>query len=56
VEHIVPGEREKLREAKIKALRAEIAAGLESGPGNSLDMEAINADARQQRNAAWRVP
>jgi antitoxin ParD1/3/4 len=56
VEHIVPGEREKLREAKIKALRAEIAAGLDSGPGDSLDMEAINADARLQRNAAWRVP
>jgi antitoxin ParD1/3/4 len=45
-------EREKLREARLKALRAEIAAGLESGPGELLDMDAIRSDARKQRNAS----
>jgi antitoxin ParD1/3/4 len=45
-------EREKLREARLASLRHEIAAGLESGPGESLDMEAIKAEARKQRNAA----
>lgn len=44
-------EREKLREAKLKALRREIAAGLESGPGEPLHMDAIKADARKRRNA-----
>ncbi len=44
-------EREKLREAKLGALRREIAAGLESGPAETLDMSAIKADARKQRNA-----
>ena len=45
-------EREKLREARLNALRAEIAAGLESGPGERLDMDAIKVDARKQRNAS----
>jgi antitoxin ParD1/3/4 len=45
-------EREKLREAKLQALRRAIAAGLESGPGEPLDMDAIKAEARKQRNAA----
>ncbi len=45
-------EREKLRAARLQALRRDIAAGLESGLGEPLDMEAIKADARKHRNAA----
>jgi antitoxin ParD1/3/4 len=47
-------EREKLREARLKSLRAEIAAGQENGAGELLDMDAIKADARKQRNASRR--
>jgi antitoxin ParD1/3/4 len=43
-------EREKLRDAKLKALRSAIAEGLASGPPEPLDMEAIKASARQRRN------
>jgi antitoxin ParD1/3/4 len=45
-------EREKLREAKLEALRRAIATGLESGPGEPLEMEAIKAEARKRRNAS----
>jgi antitoxin ParD1/3/4 len=45
-------EREKLREAKLDALRRDIATGLESGPGEPLDMDAIKAEARKQRNVS----
>jgi antitoxin ParD1/3/4 len=45
-------ERESLRSARLEALRRDIATGLASGPGEPLDMEAIKADARKQRNAA----
>ena len=45
-------EREKLRDARLKALRAEIAVGLESGPSELLDMDAIKAAARKQRSAS----
>jgi antitoxin ParD1/3/4 len=44
-------EREKLREAKLKALRREIATGLESGLGEPLHMDAIKAEARKHRKA-----
>jgi antitoxin ParD1/3/4 len=42
-------EREKLREAKLEALRRDIAVGLASGPAEPLDMAAIKAEARKQR-------
>lgn len=42
-------ERETLREAKLAALRSDIAEGLESGPAAPLDMEAIKTDARRKR-------
>jgi len=45
-------EREKLREAKLAALRNDIAAALDSGPSEPLDMDAIKAEARKRRNAA----
>jgi antitoxin ParD1/3/4 len=45
-------EREKLREAKLEALRAEIKAGLDSGPAEPLDMAEIKAEARAKRGAA----
>jgi antitoxin ParD1/3/4 len=41
-------EREQLREAKLVALRADIAAGLDSGPAEPLDMAEIKAAARQR--------
>jgi antitoxin ParD1/3/4 len=44
-------EREKLREAKLEALRHEIAAGLESGASEALDIEAVKSEARRQRAA-----
>jgi antitoxin ParD1/3/4 len=44
-------EREKMREAKLEALRRDIAAGLESGPVKPLDMQAVKADARKQQKA-----
>jgi antitoxin ParD1/3/4 len=45
-------EREKLREAKLSALRADIREGLESGSCGPLDMAEIKASARQQRLGA----
>jgi antitoxin ParD1/3/4 len=45
-------EREKLREAKLEALRAEIKVGLDSGPAEPLDMAEIKAEARAKRSAA----
>ncbi len=45
-------EREKLRKSKLDALRREIAAGLASGPGEPLDMKALKAEARKQRDAS----
>ena len=44
-------EREKLREAKLSALRADIRQGLASGSGGPLDMAEIKASARKQRQA-----
>jgi antitoxin ParD1/3/4 len=45
-------EREKMREAKLGALRRDIADGLASGPAEPLDMQALKADARKRRNAS----
>ena len=44
-------EREKIREAKLQALRRLIAVGLASGPSEPLDMQAIKTEARKQRKA-----
>ena len=41
-------EREQLREAKLAALRADIAAGFDSGPAEPLDMAEIKAAARRR--------
>jgi len=41
-------EREQLRAAKLEALREAIAAGLDSGPSESLDIDAITTEARKQ--------
>jgi antitoxin ParD1/3/4 len=40
-------EREKIREAKLAALRADIQDGLKSGPSEPLDMAEIKAEARR---------
>jgi antitoxin ParD1/3/4 len=40
------------REAKLEFLRAEIKAGLDSGPAGPLDMAEIKAEARAKRSAA----
>jgi antitoxin ParD1/3/4 len=45
-------EREQLREVKLEALRAEIKAGLDSGPTGPLDLAEIKAEARAKRRAA----
>ena len=45
-------EREKMREAKLEALRRDITAGLASGPAEPLDMQALKADARKRRNTS----
>jgi antitoxin ParD1/3/4 len=45
-------DREKNRAAKLAALRAEIAQGLDSGAGEALDMAEIKATARRQRQRA----
>jgi antitoxin ParD1/3/4 len=45
-------ERENMRAAKLDALRADIRAGLESGPAEALDMKEIKAAARSQRRGA----
>jgi antitoxin ParD1/3/4 len=44
-------EREKMREAKLEALRRDIAVGLASGPAEPLDMEAVKTEACKQRKA-----
>ncbi|MBN8942111.1 MAG: type II toxin-antitoxin system ParD family antitoxin [Rhizobiales bacterium] len=45
-------EREKMRAAKLDTLRAQIRAGLDSGPAEALDMAEIKAEARAQRRRA----
>jgi antitoxin ParD1/3/4 len=45
-------EREKLRAARLEALRTDIRAGLESGPAEPLDMNEIKAAARRRRRSA----
>jgi antitoxin ParD1/3/4 len=45
-------EREQMRNAKLEALRRDIAAGFASGPAEALDMQAIRSDARKQRKAS----
>jgi antitoxin ParD1/3/4 len=45
-------EREKVREAKLAALRADIGEGLASGRSGELDMSEIKEEARAQRRAA----
>ena len=45
-------EREKMRQAKLEALRADIREGLESGVSELLDMAEIEASARKARNAS----
>ena len=44
-------EREKVREAKLEALRRVIAEGLASGPAEPLDLQALKAEARKRRSA-----
>lgn len=44
-------ERERLREAKLQALRRSIQEGLESGPAAPLDMAEVRAKGRQHRAA-----
>ena len=45
-------EQENLKQAKLDALRRDIDAGLDSGPSEPLDMEAIIEEARQLRKSA----
>lgn len=45
-------EREQVREAKLAALRNDIAEGLASGPSEALDMASIKEEARLQRKSA----
>jgi antitoxin ParD1/3/4 len=45
-------EREKMRGAKLAALRADIQEGLDSGPSEPLDMAEIKRTARKQRQTA----
>ncbi len=42
-------ERETIRQAKLDALRADIDAGLKSGPSEPLDMTEIKREARQRK-------
>lgn len=44
-------EREQVRAAKLDALRREIQDGIDSGPAEPLDMDAIKAEARARRRA-----
>lgn len=44
-------EQENLRQAKLDALRRDIDEGLDSGPSEPLDMEAIIEEARQLRKS-----
>jgi antitoxin ParD1/3/4 len=41
-----------MRQAKLDALRRDITEGLDSGPSEALDMDAIIREARQTRDAA----
>lgn len=45
-------QREAINQAKLEALRADIAASDASGPPEPLDMAAIKAEARQRKAAA----
>lgn len=45
-------EREKLREAKLEALRGAIAEGFASGPAESFSMTDIKSEARRRRSGA----
>lgn len=52
-------EREKMREAKLAALRLDIRAGMDSGPSELLDMAEIKAAARRsvfRRASGARAP
>ncbi|MBB4200949.1 antitoxin ParD1/3/4 [Rhodoblastus sphagnicola] len=49
-------EREKMRAAKLEALRSDIRAGLDSGPSETLDITEIKAAARSQRQSAKAAP
>lgn len=44
-------ERERLREAKLQALRRSIQEGLDSGPAAPLDMAEVRAKGRERRAA-----
>lgn len=44
-------EREQIRDAKLAVLKADIQEGLDSGPAEPLDIDAVKATARQQREA-----
>ena len=44
-------DREQVRESKLAALRSDIREGLESGPTQPLDMDAIQAKAREGRRS-----
>lgn len=45
-------EREAMKAAKLEALRRDIDAGLDSGPSEPLDMDAIKAEGRRSRQAS----
>lgn len=47
--------RERNRESKLDALRADIREGLDSGPAEALDMEAIKAAAREELQRSART-
>jgi antitoxin ParD1/3/4 len=49
-------EKESLRQAKLDALRRDIDDGLNSGPSEPLDMEAIIQEAREQRATGKKLP
>lgn len=49
-------EKENLRQAKLDALRRDIDDGLNSGPSEPLDMEAIIQEAREQRATGKKQP
>lgn len=45
-------EREKMRDARLAALRADIREGLDSGPADPLDIAEIKETARRSRHGA----
>lgn len=49
-------ERESLREAKLAALRRDIDEGLNSGPSEPLDMDALIREAREHRQSEKKLP